>query len=173
MGATCPCNEANDKRKNKKGKLIENLTNKEKMESWKNEKEELNERLNEDEERKEKVELRKNEIDPKQNAKLTKKFGFEAKKSENEIQNEIFSKQNEKETKKFEIENQNEILSKNFEIVSKQKDIESNHFEFNLKFVEEISKEENIYEIKNDETMSQFIPEKSEISKEHKPIHSE
>ena len=71
----------------------------------------------------------------------------EGVKSENEIQNEIFSKQNEKETKKFEIENQNEILSKNFEIVSKQKDIESNHFEFNLKFVEEISNEENIYEI--------------------------
>ena len=173
MGATCPCNEANDKRKNKKGKLIENLTNKEKMESWKNEKEELNERLNEDEERKEKVELRKNEIDPKQNAKLTKKFGFEAKKSENEIQNEIFSKQNEKETKKFEIENQNEILSKNFEIVSKQKDIESNHFEFNLEFVEEISNEENIYEIKNDEPMPNLYLKKVKYQKSINQFHSE
>ena len=151
-----------------KEKLVEDLTNKEKMESWKNEKEELNERLNEDKERKENVELSKNEIDPKQSEKVTKKFEIEAKKSENKIQNEIDSKQNEKDIKKSEIEN--EIVSKNFEIVSKQKDIKSNHYEFNLKFVEEISNEENIYEIKNDEPMFQFVPEKNEIPKEHKPI---
>ena len=44
MGATCSCNEANDKRKNKKEGLIEDLTDKEKMESGKNEKEEFPEK---------------------------------------------------------------------------------------------------------------------------------
>ena len=190
MGATCPCYEAKNKRKD-----IPKIVKEEKIREKtgpKNENEEkIDEKINEPIERKSnqgeiqsKIKHPKVDESRKNEKKESEEKLIENKTNKEKIEsniNEIDSKQDEIIAKKFEFENneykilsmQNEIESQNLDIESKQNDIKSHHFEFDLKKIEEIEKKENKYQIqdfgqvKNDII---FEPEKNEISKFHKPI---